>query len=89
MAEAGTAAKVSTNGKADKPKKAKQYRGGSEEFGQTHNIATAIERVAAFKAALSEAQQTDFATLLKGLRDNVGWTKGGRILLKGSAERGN
>lgn len=88
MATAGTEKKTvaSTNGK---PRKPKQYRGGSEEFGQAHNIAVAVERVDGFKATLNEEQGAAFTALLKGLRDNVGWTKGGRILLKGNAERGN
>ena len=82
MAQAGT---------AEKPKKAKvrQYIGGSEEFGGENNIKVAISRRNAFLETLSEEQQAAFSKLLKDMRDHVGWTKGGRILLKGSADRGN
>jgi hypothetical protein len=87
MAQAGT---------VEKPKKAKrlEYRSGEDENGETyfnkpHNQKVAIERAAAFRATLSDEQNAALTALLKGMRDAVGWTSAGRILFKGSADRGN
>lgn len=80
-------AEAPVNGKVKKPKKL-EYIGGSEEFGGEHNVKVAIQRAETFWATLDDEQVAAFKKLLKDMRDHVGWTKGGRVLLTGKAERG-
>jgi len=69
-----------------------EYRSGEQEdgtnaFNSPHNQKVAVARSEAFRATLTEEQNAALTALLKGMRDSVGWTAAGRILLKGSAER--
>lgn len=78
-------------GTVDKPKKVKRavYESGDGTFNAPHNQKVAVKRAEEFRATLSEEQNAAFTAMLKDMRDHVGWTAAGRILFKGSADRGN